>query len=112
MITLRVEIMTVQRMTEEEIDEPEGWSEMAAEQRRAWCQEAVEDMRSNLVGTSYNYPGQDADDAEPAPPTLADCTSCGATDWQCRKIMAVTKASRSCCSRCKMTDTHPPLGGR
>ena len=62
MITLRVEIMTVQRMTEEKIEEPEGWSGMTASQRREWCEEAVSGMRDNLIGMTYEYPEQDDDD--------------------------------------------------
>lgn len=59
MITLRVEIMTTQRITEEEIEEPEGWADMTGAQRRKWCDEAVSDMRNNLVSTSYDYAGDE-----------------------------------------------------
>lgn len=59
MITLRVEVMTVQRMTEEDIEEPEDWGSMTPPQRRKWCDEAVGDMRNNLVSTSYGYPGDE-----------------------------------------------------
>jgi hypothetical protein len=61
MITLRVEIMTAQRMTEEDIEEPEGWADMTSKQRRTWCDEAVSDMRNNYVSTSYSYPGDEED---------------------------------------------------
>lgn len=61
MITLRVEIMTAQRMSEEDIEEPEGWEDMTGTQRRTWCDEAVSDMRNNLVSTSYSYPGDEGE---------------------------------------------------
>jgi len=49
-----------------------------------------------------------------ATPQLANCTTCGATDAECRTVMGQTGAVRSCCARCKMTDTHPaaPVGGQ
>ncbi len=59
MITLRVEIMTVQRLIEDEIEDPEEWATMTPAQRREWCEEAVSDMRSNYVGMSYSYPGDE-----------------------------------------------------
>lgn len=124
MITLRVEIMTVQWMTEEEIDEPEGWSGWSPERRRQWCQESVSDMLGNYVGTSYDYPEQADDDkreqeaadavrafreAVDLPAAVGNCTVCGATDARCRQVIKDSGVSRSCCATCKMTATHPKI---
>lgn len=46
------------------------------------------------------------------PPVLGDCDNCGASDNDCRVIMNKTSATKSCCSKCKMTATHPSLDGR
>lgn len=42
------------------------------------------------------------------------CSSCGATVEECNKVIAQTVADRSCCLRCKSTDTHQltPAGRR
>lgn len=61
MITLRVEVMRSSGVIEEEIEEPAGWNAMTTSQRDAWCEEAVADMRGNLVYTSYAYPGDEGD---------------------------------------------------
>lgn len=40
--------------------------------------------------------------------TLQDCSSCGATNEECLESITRSKAARSCCGTCKMTNTHPP----
>lgn len=40
---------------------------------------------------------------------LADCMSCGFTDAECRAVIDLTQAGKSCCATCKNTNTHPPL---
>jgi len=39
-------------------------------------------------------------------PVGVDCESCGATIDECNKAIRESFADRSCCPRCKNTDTH------
>jgi hypothetical protein len=45
------------------------------------------------------------------PPKLSDCTSCGKTDAECHEAIRASGVTRSCCTTCHITDTHPPVGG-
>lgn len=39
----------------------------------------------------------------------ADCTNCGLSDAKCTDRV-IREHKEACCSRCKSTDTHPPIG--
>lgn len=59
MITLRIEIMTRERLIEIEEDEPENWATMTPAERDAYCAAALEDVTPNYVGTGWSYEGQE-----------------------------------------------------
>lgn len=59
MIILRIEIMTVERMIEVEMDEPADWPTMTAAERDAWCLDGLADLVPNYVGTGFEYEGME-----------------------------------------------------
>lgn len=58
-ITLRYEIMTVERTVEETLEAPDDWDSMSDGDRHQWCLDALGDGISNYLGTSYEWEGMD-----------------------------------------------------
>lgn len=54
-ITLRYEIMTVDRINDEVMDAPDGWESMTDDERNKWCEDAIEDGFANYIATSYDW---------------------------------------------------------